>query len=213
MATDKFKFQLRTDYVKTFEKLTDEEAGKLVKHLFKYVNGLDEDPDPIHSDKLIELLFEPIKQDLKIDLKRWREKCNKNRQTSRDYWDSVAKERSESNGIQTVSNGNRTVSDKDSDEDSDEDKDNIKYIVEYLNSKTDKNFQYKTPATKKIIIARLRDGFSVEDFKTVIETKAAQWICDKKMSSFLRPQTLFGTKFESYLNEKPQVYHKNRASL
>jgi len=55
-----------------FETLTDEEAGRLAKHLFRYVN--DENPT---SDRLIELVFEPIKQQLKRDLKSWEKTSEK----------------------------------------------------------------------------------------------------------------------------------------
>jgi uncharacterized phage protein (TIGR02220 family) len=75
------------------------------------------------------------------------------------------------------------------------------YIVEYLNEKTKKNFKYTTKKTKSLIDARLKEGFSLEDFKKVIDIKIEQWLNDKKMNSYLRPETLFGNKFEGYLNE------------
>ena len=77
-----------------------------------------------------------------------------------------------------------------------------KDIVEYLNLKTNSNYKHATEATVKIINARLKEGYTLEDFKTVIDKKTKQWLNDEKMSNFLRPLTLFGTKFESYLNEK-----------
>lgn len=79
--------------------------------------------------------------------------------------------------------------------------DEIKEIISYLNEKTGSKYRPNTDATKKHINARLDEGFTVEDFKTVIDTKVSEWIGDKKMQKFLRPQTLFGTKFESYLNQ------------
>lgn len=78
----------------------------------------------------------------------------------------------------------------------------IKEIITYLNKKTGKNFRYQTKSTKEKVNARLRDGFEVEDFKSVIDKKTIEWLNDKVMDKFLRPETLFGTKFESYLNEK-----------
>lgn len=80
----------------------------------------------------------------------------------------------------------------------------IKEIVEYLNQKTGKNFKYNTQKTQSCIKARLKEGFSVDDFKTVINIKTEQWGKDPKMSVYLRPETLFGTKFEGYLNEAPK---------
>ena len=77
-----------------------------------------------------------------------------------------------------------------------------KEIIDYLNLKTGSNYKHATEATVKIINARLKEGYTLEDFKTVIDKKTKQWLNDEKMSNFLRPLTLFGTKFESYLNEK-----------
>lgn len=81
--------------------------------------------------------------------------------------------------------------------------DNIPYkkIIDYLNKKTNSNYKYTTDKTKKFIKARINEGFTYEDFKTVIDKKTLEWINDKEMSKYLRPETLFGTKFESYLNQ------------
>ncbi|WPC08805.1 conserved phage C-terminal domain-containing protein [Globicatella sp. PHS-GS-PNBC-21-1553] len=81
--------------------------------------------------------------------------------------------------------------------------DSIPYdeIVEYLNQKASTNFRSSTPATQRLIKARLSEGFTVENFKSVIDIKTSQWLNNQKMNQYLRPQTLFGTKFESYLNE------------
>lgn len=78
-----------------------------------------------------------------------------------------------------------------------------KEIIDYLNEKTDSSFKSTSEVTKKLIKARCNEGFVIEDFKQVIDNKVADWKKDKKMSKFLRPQTLFSNKFEAYLNEKP----------
>ena len=77
-----------------------------------------------------------------------------------------------------------------------------KTIVGYLNEKTDSHYKATTPKTKQLVQARLKEGFSVDDFKTVIDKNTATWLKDSKMNKYLRPLTLFGTKFEDYLNEK-----------
>ena len=77
----------------------------------------------------------------------------------------------------------------------------ITEIVDYLNEKAGTKYRAKTEATKRHIVARLNDGFSVEDFKAVIDKKCSDWI-GTDWQKFLRPETLFGSKFESYLNEK-----------
>ena len=77
-------------------------------------------------------------------------------------------------------------------------------IIDYLNQKTGKNFKSAAKATQKNIKARFNDGFTLEDFKRVIDIKCEEWLKDSKMSTYLRPETLFGTKFEGYLNSKPK---------
>ncbi|MGA4710026.1 phage replisome organizer N-terminal domain-containing protein [Bacillus safensis] len=77
----------------------------------------------------------------------------------------------------------------------------FKLIVDLLNKVTGKSFRHSSTATQRLIKARWNDGFRFEDFKTVILTKTNQWLKDDKMNKYLQPTTLFGTKFEGYLNE------------
>jgi phage replication O-like protein O len=87
-------------------------------------------------------------------------------------------------------------------------------IIEYLNKITEKKFKPNTSATIKCINARLKEGFNLNDFKYVIDVKWNEWKGKitkegKNMEDWLRPITLFGTKFESYLNQgKPDPYEK-----
>lgn len=77
----------------------------------------------------------------------------------------------------------------------------INNIINYLNEKTDSNYRSTTRTTKSKIQARLNEGFTIDDFKKVIDKKYEEWV-DTDFEKFLRPETLFGTKFESYLNQK-----------
>ena len=78
-------------------------------------------------------------------------------------------------------------------------------IIGYLNEKTGKKFSARSRVNQGHISARLKEGFTVEDFKRVIDVKWFQWHDDAKMAKFLRPETLFGTKFDRYLNEEKVV--------
>ena len=73
-------------------------------------------------------------------------------------------------------------------------------ITDYLNRKTGSNFSFKTKTTQRHINARMKEGFCPDDFKTVIDFKCSQWLTDPEKQEYLRPQTLFNSKFESYLN-------------
>ena len=72
-------------------------------------------------------------------------------------------------------------------------------VINYLNEKTGKNFRI-VDSTKRLIDIRLKEGFLIDDFYRVIDNQCDKWLKDAKMIDYLRPQTLFGTKFESYLN-------------
>lgn len=73
--------------------------------------------------------------------------------------------------------------------------------INYLNNVTGSNYKPSTSSTKKLIKARIKDGFKLEDFKVVIDKKYNEW-AGSDMEKYLRPETLFGNKFESYLNQK-----------
>ena len=88
----------------------------------------------------------------------------------------------------------------DIDIDKDIDKEIYKSIVGYLNAKAGTSYRASSEKTKKLIHARLSEGFKEEDFKTVINKKCSDWF-GTYYGKFLRPETLFGTKFESYLNQ------------
>ena len=81
------------------------------------------------------------------------------------------------------------------------DKKIYKDVIDYLNEKADKNYRSTSKASQRLIDARLNESFQLEDFKLVIDNKVASWKYDVNMSIYLRPNTLFGSKFESYLNE------------
>ena len=77
-----------------------------------------------------------------------------------------------------------------------------KEIIEYLNLRANTKFRPNSTATKRHLNARLAEGFTIDDFKKVIDIKCAQWLNDPNMKKYLRPETLFSAShFESYLNE------------
>jgi len=77
----------------------------------------------------------------------------------------------------------------------------VRYIVEFLNSTLNSSFRWQTEKTQKFIEARLNEKFLLNDFELVIVDRAREWRDDKGMKRFLRPETLFGTKMEGYLQE------------
>lgn len=67
MAENKKSFLFYADYLETFEELSDSEAGQLIKHILRYVNDRNPDTD----NRVVKIVFGPIKQQLKRDLKAW----------------------------------------------------------------------------------------------------------------------------------------------
>lgn len=74
-------------------------------------------------------------------------------------------------------------------------------VIDYLNIKANTRYKYTSDKSKKCIHARVEEGFTIDDFVEVIDKKCGEWI-GTEWEKFLRPETLFGTKFESYLNQK-----------
>lgn len=83
-----------------------------------------------------------------------------------------------------------------------------KEIINYLNSKSNSNYRYTTKKNQTLIHARCEEGFTVDDFKKVIDKKCAEWM-GTDWEKYLRPETLFGTKFEGYLNQKDKAEEKS----
>lgn len=110
-------------------------------------------------------------------------------------------------GNAEVTESNATDIDKELDKEKDIDKEKIPYsdIIKYLNNKTSKSFKV-TQKWKDLIKARWNEGQRLDDFKKVIDVKTGQWINNQEMNKYLRPATLFGNKFDDYLNEyRPQI--------
>lgn len=93
-----------------------------------------------------------------------------------------------------------------------EDINEIKDIIDYLNITCKTSFKYSKNSIKHIN-ARLKDGFSPDEIKDVIDFKFKQWGNDPKMSEYLRPETLFGSKFESYLNASKVKIEENKGII
>ena len=99
-------------------------------------------------------------------------------------------------GKQQQSNNNVTTLSKK------KEKDNNIYslVIDYLNKKASTNYRASTKNTQSFINARVSEGYTVEDFKKVIDSKSKEWL-NTDFEKYLRPATLFGSKFENYLNE------------
>lgn len=76
--------------------------------------------------------------------------------------------------------------------------------IAYLNQVANKRYKF-VDKTKRLLLARFKEGYTLEDFKQVIGIKTAEWKDSPEFSKYLRPETLFGSKFDGYLNQKPKT--------
>lgn len=77
-------------------------------------------------------------------------------------------------------------------------------LIAYLNQVANKRYKF-VDKTKRLLLARFKEGYTLEDFKQVIDIKTAEWKDSPEFSKYLRPETLFGSKFDGYLNQKPKI--------
>ena len=87
-----------------------------------------------------------------------------------------------------------------------------KEIIDHLNEQTGRRYSHTANKNQDLIRARWNEGFRVDDFKRVIDTKVKDWGNDSKMNQYLRPVTLFSNKFDEYLNQGTTVIQTTKPS-
>ncbi len=103
-------------------------------------------------------------------------------------------------------NGNRNKKEKEGNE---KVREMTEAVIEKLNHTCGSRYKATSEKTRSLVRARMEDGFTLSDFETVIEKKAAEWT-GTEYEKYLRPETLFGTKFEGYLNQNQTQKNKNK---
>lgn len=181
MADGKKSFLLYCDYIDQFEEMTDEEAGKLIKHLLRYVNDLN--PEPV--DRMTGLLFNPIKKQLKRDLQRW---------------DGIVSERSKAGHLGGVKSGETRRKQKEANEaNASKNEANEAVICNLLDvtEEEDNNIPI--------------EFFSFEDFWTAYGKKEDRKKCEKKWKSVTDKQkAAIKIHVPLYVQSTPDLqYRKN----
>jgi len=156
MAKDKKSFILYVDQKDLWNKLPDEIAGKLIKHIYSYVS----DENPKSDDLIVEIAFEPIKQQLKRDLKLFDEKRVKRSEAglagANKRWQTIANDSKRINGIAKIA-VNVNVNDNDIY--------NIDYqaLLDFVNTTFGRSFKVVTDKIKRSYKKLLKDGYKKED--------------------------------------------------
>jgi len=162
MAQNKKSFLLYVDLIHTIEKLNDEQAGKLFKHVLRYVN--DKNPE---SDQFTEVVFEPIKQTLKRDLEKYEGIRQRNSENAKKRWD--AKECDRIPEMPTLTKNADSVSVNDNDIN----------IIDFdsllllLQATFKRKFRVMNDKVKRSYKARIKEGYTIDDINNAIKNAAS----------------------------------------
>lgn len=183
------------DYGRTLKGMKNEEVGELIKAIISHIEGIE----PEITSPTVQAVYPIMSGRVDRDI-AYRKKAsefgklggapigNSNAKTRVDKGNTRVKQGSDK-GKQTPNpNPNPNPNPY------------IKDIVSFLNEKTGKHFK-ECKETERLINGRISEGYTVEDFKKVIDKKVKEWKNDSKMSAYLRPSTLFApSHFDEYLN-------------
>lgn len=215
----KESFLLYNSFYEPIKYLSDEQLGRLFRAIFNYSST-----GKITEDKEILVAFMFIKNQLDLDAKKYEDIKKKRSQAGKKHkgnqytkWNKMEQMNQNGTNGSVNDNDNVNVNDNDIIINNNNKINNtlsckVKEIISYLNQPDTeepvRSFKSSTEKTKKLINARLKEGFNVEDFKDVIFYKYNQWV--KKpiqfkngvmSDTYYRPETLFSNNFESYLQE------------
>lgn len=225
---DKKSFVMYASWMQMIDSMPDDKAGQLIKAVAAYVLDKDvEIKDPLIT-AMFAMIRETLDEDAeKYEKKvaKLRGNGKKGGEANAKQNEAIATSGKQmlANAKQMEANASKSkqiggVSESVSDSvsvsvsvsDNDNEKDMTKRspaepnitaeVVDYLNQKLGTRYKADTEKTRRLIRARIREGATLEDFRKVIDKKVKEWR-GTKQEPYLRPETLFGTKFEGYLNQ------------
>ncbi len=214
MKKPKF-ISLFIDLYDELEMVSDAQAGQLIKALLRYAS-CSAKPD-FGGDTALCILFSMMKKQIDRDFEKYEE--------IREKKSAAGKRGGAPTGNANAKKTNKSSKtsddndyDKDNDNDNDKDEDDLKSpfgdparespalflpevneVIEYLNEKAGTRYRASAVGTRRCIAALLDEGYTTDDMKRVVNVKCAEWL-NSEFSRYLRPDILFGKKFEGYLN-------------
>ncbi|MBQ7307318.1 MAG: conserved phage C-terminal domain-containing protein [Clostridia bacterium] len=210
-------FTIYKEYYELITLLTEKEQQEILLAITKF---MFEDIEPELNDKQTKI-FNNLRRPLEKSKKR--SKCGSITKSNENQEEIIEETNQNQNKIKTKSNENQNQNEKETHQDVNVNvivNDNvnvnkisleeIKGIVDYLNLKSNSHYKFSSSKTQSLIKARINDGFTLEDFKVVIDNKCEEWL-GTDFEKFLRPETLFSNKFEGYLNQKPVSKTKTKS--
>lgn len=187
MRAKRTGFTLYADYVDQISDLNLKQRGILFTAILEYASG----NDPEITDPLVKMAYGFIRAQMEAEAEHRKEVAAARAEAGKRGGRPPIKKK---DAVKRVEKKEPKLEEK---------AEAIPYkeIIDYLNEKTGSAYRASSKATQEHIRARYREGYTLEDFKTVIIKKSEEW-AGTEMQQYLRPETLFGTKFESYLNTK-----------
>lgn len=191
---------IHNDVRKSLERMSYESVGRLFMALIAYAN--DEDySDIIESDDNAYMYFPTLQNHVDRQESFRKNKAENGKKGGGQFGNSNAKKTTENDLKRPKTSKNeqkRTPSPYPNPNPIPNPY--IKDILSFLNQKTGKHFR-ECKETERLINGRINEGYTVDDFKKVIDKKVKEWKNDSKMATFLRPSTLFASShFDEYLN-------------
>jgi len=208
-------FLLYKDFFNSVEHFTDEQLGKLFRVIHEYQrheSWTTEQEKGIPQD--IKVAFYFYKNQFQLDDKKWENRVLRNRENAKlggrpkkpiesekTQWDNSLPKKAETETeteteLETETGGNDQLNIKRIRQN-----EIVEKVIIDLNEKLGSKFSCKSEGNRAKVVARLNEGRSLDDFLYVNKIKIAEWKDDPKMARYLRPETLYGSKFEGYLNE------------
>ncbi len=220
----KENFLLKKSYQKIFNELSDDEAGKLIKGIFSYVNTRES-----NLDGLLSAVFIQIKDYIDSNEEKYKKICERNRKNGSEGGRPRLKPNEtqknpvgyfgknthisyiHNNHLEDKKDSNRGMGEEKEKEETFNATEDIgllmeiaERIINYLNHKTKSNYKFKNESTLEKIKAHLNEGYKLEDFIDVIDKKVDEWT-GTEFEQHLCPDVLFGKKFEKYFNQKRRI--------
>lgn len=206
---------MHTEYLEQVEALDMIQRGKLFTAILRYAAGADPAEIEAAVDPVTFMAFRFIKGQIDRDQTAYMEKCSRNRENAKKRWagENTSRMRPHATASECMHNYNYNDNDKKKDIPKGISKEKrgdatasppYAQIVRHLNEICGKHFRDTSKDTRAHINARWAEGWRLPDFLRVIEIKAAEWK-GTDMDEFLRPATLFSSKFESYLNQRERT--------
>lgn len=203
----KNNFLLEKSQGEVFNELSDNDAGKLIKGVYNYVNTGDSG-----LDGYLKIVFIPIKTKIDENEESYQKRCEINKingskggapkgNTNAKKSETTENNQSVSETTENNMNDHNHIHIHNHNHKLNNNLDIIKQVIDYLNNKNNSKYKYSTKTTQDKINARLNEGYKLDDFIAVIDKKVKEW-SNTEMGVYIRPETLFGNKFESYLNQK-----------